>query len=102
LHHPRLPAAGGPLEDPAGALLQRQPRALAFPGMGRRVGDLAREHSQSIGPPPLGLEPGQHRVVIGRMDEFRPAVLADPDARLRALDAAAADALPRCHALGHL
>jgi hypothetical protein len=39
--------------------------------------------------------------VVEGVHEFRPAVLANSDTRLRAFDPPAADALPCCHALGH-
>jgi len=94
LRRPGLPAASGTVESPTGALLQRQPCALAFPGVGRRVGDLAEQRRELLRLPTGERELRERRVVIGGVNEFRPPVLADSDARLGALVATAADALP--------
>src|SRR6185503_17579366 len=81
-----LPAARMIAEGTAGTQLQCHPRALTLPRMGRRMGDLAGQRRKFLLLPAGKRELRKRRVVVGRMHEFRLAVLADSDAGLRALD----------------
>src|SRR6185436_10748994 len=74
-------------EEGACVALESAPRAFAFAGARCREGDAAQQR----------LERGDARfggLVVGRVHELRPGIAADAHARLRMVDAAAADAPP--------
>ena len=69
--------------------------------MRHRMGDLSDEHGKFLHLPVGQRELRKRRIVVGGMDQFRPPVLADPDAGSRVLDPPAANTSPCGQALRH-